>query len=325
MKKEVIVTGYAYPFIDPFVLSYWLPALTYLNVFSYGISREGELVPLNDESLIRTAKIGGAMPLMVITPMDETGMFNEALAAYVVSTAERRQALIDAIKVNIETKGLGGVDFDFEYVPVGSRDNYSTLVSEAREQLNPLGYVVTVALAPKTSAEQKGLLYEGHDYGAMGAAANYALLMTYEWGYTFGPPLAVSPINQMRRVLDYGVTEIPREKILMGMPNYGYDWKLPFVQGKSQAEKISNEEAAARARRYGVNVQYDMQSQAPNYTYYDSEGIQHQVWFENENSIRAKLALVEEYDLAGVGFWNIMNYPMANRTVLEEMYQIVKV
>ena len=96
------------------------------------------------------------------------------------------------------------------------------------ERLHSLGYIVTTALAPKTSAGQMGLLYEAHHYPVHGRLADHVILMTYEWGYTYGPPMAVSPLNQVRRVLNYAVTAIPPEKILMGMPNYGYDWMLPY-------------------------------------------------------------------------------------------------
>ncbi|MEY8366075.1 glycosyl hydrolase family 18 protein [Anaerovoracaceae bacterium 41-7] len=136
--------------------------------------------------------------------------------------------------------------------------------------------------------------------------------------------MAVSPINQVRKVLDYAVSEIPREKILMGMPNYGYDWKLPFVKGETRAEKMSSEGAFWRAQYYGAEVIYDQLSQAPYFTYFDSAGNKHVVWFEDIRSIRAKLALVEEYDLAGVGYWNIMDYFPANSEVLNEMYQVRK-
>ena len=54
--------------------------------------------------------------------------------------------------------------------------------------------------------------------------------MTYEWGYLFGPPMATAPVNMVRQVLDYGVTTIDPNKILMGIPNYAYDWSLPFIQ-----------------------------------------------------------------------------------------------
>lgn len=73
------------------------------------------------------------------------------------------------------------------------KDQYVELVRKIRETLNSRGYYVTVALAPKISADQQGSVYPGHDYPGMGEAADYVLLMTYEWGYTYGPPMAVSP------------------------------------------------------------------------------------------------------------------------------------
>ena len=322
--KEIIVSGYAYPSINPAVLEAWLPDLTFLNTFSYGITAEGGVVDLNDQSLIDAANGAGVKPLMVLTPMDEMGMFNDVIASALLENSAARTTLVYNILSTIQRKGLAGVDFDFEYIPEKNRGQYVDLVREARAILGPQGYTVTVALAPKTSADQAGVLYQGHDYAGMGAVADYVLLMTYEWGYTYGPPMAVSPINQVRRVLDYGVSEIPREKILMGMPNYGYDWTLPFVQGESRAEKISSEEAFRRAAQYGATIEYDQVAQAPHYTYVDEQGREHVVWFEDERSIRAKLALVEEYDLAGVAYWNIMDYFPANAQVLNEMYTVRK-
>ena len=76
------------------------------------------------------------------------------------------------------------------------------------------------------------------------------------WGYTYGPPMAVAPINQVRRVVEYAVTEIPSGKIDLGIPNYGYDWPLPFVQGQSKAQSISNQYAVELARRYGVSPEH---------------------------------------------------------------------
>ena len=161
------------------------------------------------------------------------------------------------------------------------------------------------ALAPKTRADQPGLLYEGHDYAAVGAAADAVLLMTYEWGYTYGPPMAVAPINAVRSVLDFAVSTIPREKIYMGLPNYAYDWILPYKQGYSRATSIGNDEAVAIARRFGAEIKFDESSQTPYFSYYNG-GQQHEVWFEDVRSMAAKFALIREYGFAGGGYWNMM-------------------
>lgn len=322
--KIIVVSGYAYPVIQDWVLESWLPDLTFLGNFSYGITAEGGIIDLEDEKLTAAANSADVKPMMVLTPLDESGTFNDVTASALLGNPQARSNLVANILQTVREKGLGGIDFDFEFVPAANKQDYVELIRQTKETLGPLGYYVTAALAPKTSGDQPGSLYEGHDYGQIGAIVDYALIMTYEWGYTYGPPMAVSPIHQVRKVLDYAVSVIPREKILMGMPNYGYDWILPFVKGESRAQKLSSEEAFWRGQYYNAEIIYDQLSQAPFFTYIDPAGRKHVVWYEDERSIRAKMALVEEYDLAGMGFWNIMDYNPANNLVLSEMYQVRK-
>jgi spore germination protein len=235
---------------------------------------------------------------------------------------EARKRLLNNIHETLISKGLFGVDFDFEYIYGEDRDLYTSLIEEAAIRFNPEGFLVNVAVAPKVSADQPGVLYEGHDYAGLGRAANLVLIMTYEWGYTHGPPMAVSPLNKVREVLDYAVTAIPPEKILMGIPNYGYDWVLPFIERETRAEKVTHAEAVKRAARYGAEIQFDELAQTPFFYYDDELGV---VWFEDARSIRAKLELVSEYGFAGVGVWNIM-YPFPDFSeALNSMYTVLKI
>lgn len=321
---DIIVGGYMYPFVEQEVLDAVLPNISILSLFTYGIKEDGSLIQLNDEHLIKAAKVEGVIPLMVLTALSEEGGFDSNLAHIVLNNPGARNNLIENILANIKAKGLGGIDFDFEFLFPEDRVNYASFVKETKQRLNPEGYMVTIALAPKTYAEQPGLLYEGHDYKLLGEASNLSLLMTYEWGYMYGPPMAVSPINMVRRVLDFGVSQIPPNQILMGMPNYGYDWTLPFVEGVSMAEKLSNTGAIERAISVGAEIQYDPVAETPFYRYYDSFGREHEVWFENEASTMAKLSLVAEYGLAGVAYWNLMDYYPTNWRVLHSMYRVRK-
>lgn len=127
----------------------------------------------------------------------------------------------------------------------------------------------------------------------------------------------------MEKVLDYAVTAIPSEKILMGMPNYGYDWTLPFVEG-SAARSINNVGAVSQARTVGANILYDTTSQAPYYNYYGSDGKKHDVWFDDARSIEARLRLVDKYNLGGVSYWTINRFFPQNWFVLTSMYDVRK-
>lgn len=76
---------------------------------------------------------------------------------------------------------------------------------------------------------------EAHDYEGIGEASNAVLAYDLRMGVFRRPPMAVAPLPSVRRVLDYGVTAIPPEKIYMGMPNYGYDWAPALRAGGNES------------------------------------------------------------------------------------------
>lgn len=320
-KRAIYVGGYAYPFISRFVLEQTLPYLSELYIFSYGFTAEGMLIPpiLDDTWMITLAKQYATAPILTLTPFGPDGQFNNRLISAVVNDLTARERLKNEIVDQIQQRGFEGLDIDFEFILASDRQAFVDFVIYMREAVGALGYPVSVALAPKSSADQQGLLYEGKDYKALGAAADYVLLMTYEWGYKYGPPLAVAPIDQVRRVLDYAVTEIPPEKINLGIPNYGYDWPLPFVRGETVAETIGNIQAVQRAVEKGVPIQFDEKSQAPFYHYFQGN-VEHEVWFEDVRSMNATFDLIEEYGLRGAGYWTIMQLFRVNWLLLDERF-----
>ena len=317
------VNGYAYPSIDLRVLRRTLPYLTYLSVFSVGFDNAGRILPFSAELLVRMARQYQVKPLLVLTTLGEDGQFSGERAHRLLNNPTARAALIENLAQVLAMQGFAGVDIDFEYVPPEDADAYAAFVRSVRERLSPAGYTVFAALAPKTSAAQQGLLYEAHDYAALGSAADYALLMTYEWGYALSAPMAVAPINKVEQVVRFAVSQVPPDKLFMGIPNYGYDWTLPYVQGQSRARSLGNVQAVEQAIQVGAPIRYDDTAQSPHYNYWRDRA-EHEVWFEDARSVRAKLALAGEYQLTGVSIWNIMRYFPQLWLVLNSLYDIEK-
>lgn len=322
--QSVIINGYCYPFIDRAVLRKTLPFLTRLLIFTYGFSPEGDLVPIEDDELIAIAQEFGVGPVMMLAPMTPEQEFNSQIAHEMFINTEGQARLIENIVANIQAKGYIGLDIDFEFVLPEDRELFATFIQNVKNALEPLGYLTFVALAPKTSGEMTGLLYEAHDYPVIGGIADEVLLMTYEWGYTYGPPMATAPVNNVRRVLEYGVSVIDPEKILMGIPNYAYDWPLPFVRNETAAESISNQEAIARAAEFGVVIQFDDTAQCPFYNYTTPEGVEHVVWFDDARSMNAKFRLIPDLGISGAGVWQIMNFFPALWMVVNELFTVEK-
>lgn len=320
---EIISNGYAYTFISRWVLDNSLTSLSELSVFSYGFTEEGELIPpvQDDVWMVDEALENGTLPVLTLTPFGKDGNFNNNLISAIVRNPYSSNELINNLLAEMEVKNYGGLDIDFEYIKAEDRDLFTEFVRNCTERMHDAGYQVSVALAPKTSAGQKGVLYEGKDYKALGEIADHVLVMTYEWGYTNGPPMAVAPLNKVREVVEYAVTEIPAYKISMGIPNYGYDWPLPYERGVTKARTIGNVEAVQIAIENSAVIRFDEISASP-YFYYEKDGIMHEVWFEDVRSLKRKFDLIKEFGLRGPGYWQIMRFFRANWLLLQDNFYI---
>ncbi|AXI07511.1 LysM peptidoglycan-binding domain-containing protein [Oceanobacillus sp. 143] len=299
------------------------PYLTYLAHFSYSVNRDGSLNAPPIGNLKSIADANNTALMLVVTNL-EGGSFNSELVHIILTVQAVQNTLLDNIVNTATGGGFTDVHFDFEFIPPADREAYITFLRKAKGRLSQAGLLMSVALAPKTSATQTGTLYEAHDYGAIGEIADFVVLMTYEWGYSYGPPMAVSPLDQVRRVVEYALTEMPAEKILLGQNLYGYDWTLPFVEGGKAARAISPQQAIAIARENNATIEYNTTAQAPFFRYTTNEGVQHEVWFEDARSIQAKFDLIRELNLRGIAYWKLgLAFPQ-NWLLLNDRFTITK-
>lgn len=301
-----------------------LPSLTYISPFSYQIDSLGNLSALDDKSVNSAARAEHTAPMMCITNIESGGGFSSDVAHYVLTDEQAQNNLVTNITRVLMREKYHGLIVDIEYVYPYDRESFNQFLRRIAEVLHALGFILATAVAPKTSDDQPGTLYEAHDYRVHGEAADFVIIMTYEWGYLYGPAMAVAPIDPVRRVLDYATGVIPPHKIMMGMPNYGYDWTLPFVQGTA-AKSLSNLAAINLAADVGAHIMYDEKQQAPYFNYYDAQGRRHEVWFDDARSINARLQLVNDYGLAGINYWTIDKVFRQQYLVLQSMYGIKKI
>lgn len=323
-RRAIEVNAYAYPAISDAVMAETMPYLTFFCPFCYQADTAGGLLPIEDARMIAAAYADNAAPLLTVTNLGRSGGFSGEIAHALFTDKAAQDALFENIFSVLRMKNYYGVNFNIEYVYPYDRDSYSQFLRRAADELHPRGYFLSTAIAPKESAGQEGLLYTAHDYAAHGRYADRVIIMTYEWGYTYSAPQAVSPVNRMRRVLEYAVGEIPPGKILMGFSNYGYSWRLPWRQGDA-ATVISNAAAMNLAASAGAEIKFDRTAQAPFFTYTDAAGVRRVVWFEDARSVRARLELVNEYGLAGISCWTVNQLYRPGLELLQGMFDAEKV
>lgn len=329
-KREITSIAYVEPMGDtvstPLIhaVENHAEKLTYLALFSYRVQRDGSLVAPPIDNLATIAGNHQTALMLVVTNLEE-GAFSSELGHIILTVQSVQNTLLDNLVNTATSGGFHDVHFDFEFLLPEDREAYNDFLRKAKTRFAQAGLTLSTALAPKTSSTQTGIVYEAHDYAAHGEIADFVILMTYEWGYSAGPPMAVSPINEVRKVVDYALTQMPADKIILGQNLYGYDWTLPFVAGGPYARAVSPQQAIQLARENNASISYDTVAQAPFFQYTAADGKTHEVWFEDARSIQAKFNLIEEKQLRGIAYWKLgLSFPQ-NWLLLTDQFTITKV
>lgn len=322
-KKTVETNGYLLPTGDASDANILrsISDLTYVCIFSYQVRPDGTLLAPRDQDALQGARDAKIAPLMTVTNFDGNN-FNTELAHTVMSNPSLRRKVFNSILNTMRQKGFKGVNVDFEHMHPEDRQLYNQFIRELKAYVRSGGYSVSIAMGPKTSDDPQASWMGAFDYRTLGREVDFLMLMTYEWGWVGGPPMAVAPIDQVRAVLKYATSVIPSNKILMGMSLYGYDWPLPFVKGTTRASGISNNEAQNLALREQVPIEWDAASASPFFRYTNQAGENHIVWFDDALSEAAKLQLIYDFTLRGATYWVLGNEFPQGWYLLKDSFEV---
>ncbi len=325
---EIATNGYAYPFIDRDILRKTLPFLTYLTVFNYRATVEGDLIDIDDAEIIQFARNYGVAPIMLLSTLTNLGTDSIDVAFSILNNQDIQDRIINNVLIILKEKGYYGLNIYIQYINADNINLVENYITKLTTRLNNEGYPVILTLTPTTFIDGTNVTNGRIDYTILGQTANNILLLSYEWGFSYGPPAAVTSVSTIRERLDYAVTQIPPEKIYLGIPIIGYDWQLPYIRGISRANSLSSDAAIQLAGEVDAVIQYDETAQAPFFTYVSNNvepRTNHIVWFKDARSIDVLLKLIPEYGFQGTAIWNIMYYFSQLWLVLNSQYEIVNI
>jgi len=306
---------------DLFLINNFAPYTTYYSFFEYHFDSDGSLSSLNDLAAIESAWNNNTAPLATITNLTAGG-FSSALTSQTLNNPSLRQNFINNIFTLVSQRGYAGVNIDFESILTEDRDVFSTFLSQLGYRLHNEGLLLTIAVPPKASGDIPW--YAGYDYGAIGSVVDLMFIMAYDWHHMASQAGPVAPIREVRNTIEFALESMDSSKIILGVPLYGYDWTLPYNQG-NLATAISNQDAINLAMNYSLPINYSAEDEAPHFNYVDASGQTHVVWFEDTRSIAAKMQLVREYQLQGIGAWQVgLGFPQGP-WLLTKFFNIRKV
>lgn len=325
-KGRLKTNGYAYPFIDFNILRKTLPYLSFLTVLGNTLSPQGLLASNDDASIVNTARTYGVAPIMLLYAVDIADSNNIQPYFSSPNSYETNDFVISTILDKLIVTGYVGVNI---YVQQITPENISILAENLRAltgRLKGYGLTVMLTLTPEVFNLPPGTTYLNINYTELSQAVDYILLQSYNWGLSFGPPAAVTPVNIVRRNLDYATTQIPSEKLLLGIPIIGYDWRLSEDNGYTVANALNSDAAILLAADVGAVIQFDYEAMAPFFTYTSRDNntdVNHIVWFKDARSIDVLFALTQEYSLSGSAIWNIMHFFQQMWFIVNTQYEIV--
>lgn len=325
-KIRIIATsGYIFPYIDKSVLIKTLPFLSYLTIFNYRATSDGEIVSSADDTeLIQLAKTYGTAPMMFVSTMTGEGIISSEVSFVILSNPSVQDRLIDNALQILKTKGFYGINIYTEAINYDNLNIFVNFLERAATIFHSEGFRVVITITPATNNNTPDISFEKIDYSKLAEFVDGIMLSSYDWARSYSYPSAIYPVNILRELLDYIVSIIPPEKIFLGVTALGYDWTLPYVPGATEATVISYNSAVQIAAENDIPIQFNEAAQSPYFYYMDIDGNLHVVWTKDARSFDARAKLVEEYNLQGLSFWTVMKFEEQMWFVTNTQYYIQK-
>ncbi|MFW6269083.1 MAG: glycosyl hydrolase family 18 protein [Bacillota bacterium] len=212
---------------------------------------------------------------------------------------ETREKAINNVVDLVENNDYDGVNIDFEYIPPWTRNGYTTFIKELSRKLKSNDKTVTISVFPKIDVSSD--LHGAFDYEALAPHIDRMVIMTYDFNWSTGPPGPIAPIDWVEKNIKYALEYISKDKLILGIANYGYNWSK-----NGAGTDVSAKEALALAEQHDKEIQWDSSAQTPHFNY-QTESEKREIWFEDSESLKYKLNLVEKYDIKGIGIWRLGN------------------
>jgi spore germination protein YaaH len=280
-------------------------ALSELSPVWYQPDEMGKIVFASPEaqhsaSVMEKQAISRGLALMPSIANYRQGGWDSALVHRLLTDPQARAAHISAVLTLVQSHSWAGIDLDYESLPSADREAYSAFIRDLSGALHKEHKRLSLTVHAKTSEPGDWSGAQAEDWRALGVSADEIRIMAYDHATDQTAPGPIAPLSWVERVLRLAVSEIPRDKVLLGVGTYGYDWT-----GANEGTSVQWADAEATARDHAVAVEWDASSSAPWFTFTDTSGRLHTVWYENARSLQAKVDLARQYRIAGVFVWRL--------------------
>lgn len=303
---KITTNGYVYPYIDLSILRKNLLYLTYLSVYSYIVTSNGDFDDIDDINIIDLAKSYGVEPVMVISNVLFTDTEHNEVAHNIIINQEIRTHFIENVLSTMKRKGYSAANINFPYIQSSDISNFIELITEFTDRLHKEGFKAFITLTPNTFVLDTGIRYEKADYSTLGQTVDMIVLSYYDWAYPINLSTQMIPLYYIKNLLEYLTLQIPPEKIILGGITIGYIWEIPYIEEVSKVSIISYTNAVVLASEENVPILFNKLNLSA-YFYINEQNLS-QVTFYDSRGFNIYTRLIPQFGLQGIGIWNVMYY-----------------
>jgi len=214
--------------------------------------------------------------------------------ARLLNNAQARRKLLGQIGDMLRAEKAQGVTFDFEALPDSSLTAYLNFIREAKAQLGPQGFAVTLTAPVDTTV---------WNLRAFAGAADRLFLMIYDQHSMADPPGPIAAQGWFNERLAYALKSVPRDKAIVAIGSYAYDW-TNMPGGGINVTPRTVEEAWRIARESQAQIVFDPVSGNAHFSY-SQNGVDHEVWLLDAVSAWNQLRSIDDSNVWGVALWRI--------------------
>jgi spore germination protein YaaH len=271
--------------------------------FSFDINLSGDIISLADTDYVNWAHESGyrVWPLLSDFSSDTETVLNQDISHNTLTDTDKREYVINRLMEFIADYNLDGINIDFEYIQPEDAASYLQFIRELSPYMKSAGAVLSVDFF---NPDPPGYWSKYYNRSEVAKVADYICVMAYDEniGGESGPNASMPYVrNGVQATLE----EVPKEKVLLGVPYYVRVWKEEEIDGaiRTSSQSYDMETAYNIFTDNQAEITWDNAYGASFATYTDSSGAVYKAWLEDERSMKEKLDLMRELDLAGVAGW----------------------
>jgi spore germination protein YaaH len=213
-----------------------------------------------------------------------------------------RQHTIEQLAALCRQYGYQGVQIDFEGAQPSEREPFTEFITALAEKLHAQGDKLSTVVTAKYYNIMSGRAAMYND-AALSGPSDYVFVLDWGLHWTTSAPGGMDEMPWFKRVAEYTATLPNKSKFVLGMPMYGIDWPNGGG-GANPGTPLEYDSIMALASEYGATLEWDAEAADPHFSYTDASGVHHEVWYTDQQSIAARVALAQSLGL-GVGLWHL--------------------